>query len=96
MCVCVTFVRDEFEYQKKKPQKKDFFSQTNVAYHTQTHANVRIRPPNWMYANIRNYGEHTVSMLSFSFCIVVSKKQDNFSLVKPQFWEQKAPLQISN
>ena len=34
----------------KKLKKK-----TKVAYHTQTYANVRIRPPNWTYANIRNY-----------------------------------------
>ena len=47
-----TSVRDK--YQKKKTQKETK-NPTNVAYHTQTYANVRKRPPNWTYANIRNY-----------------------------------------
>ena len=53
-----------YEYQKKKTKKvffyiffskKFFFFKRNVAYHTRTYASVRIHPPNWTYANIRNY-----------------------------------------
>ena len=36
---------------KNKPPK----NQTNIVYHTRTFANIRVRPINWMYANIRNY-----------------------------------------
>ena len=35
--------------------------ETNIAYHTRTYENVRIRPPNQTYANIRNYGFHPSS-----------------------------------
>ena len=51
-CVCVRllFVTN-YEYQKKVKK-----IEMNVVYHTRTYANVRIRPPNWTYANIRNYG----------------------------------------
>ena len=47
---------------KKNPKKGFIFFETNVAYHTQTYANVHIRPPNWMYANIRNYDLEYVCM----------------------------------
>ena len=54
MCVRLLFVTN-YEYQKKNPNKGKKIK-TNVAYHTRTYANVHIRPPNWTYANIRNYG----------------------------------------
>ena len=42
---------------KKNPERKKR-SKTTIAYHMRTYANVCIRPPNWMYVNIANYGFH--------------------------------------
>ena len=50
--MCLLFVTN-YEYHKENT-KKVFFFETNVAYDMRTYANVRIRPPNWTYANIRN------------------------------------------
>ena len=39
----------------------------NIAYHTRTFANVRVRPINWTYANIGNYATTKMPTLPFSF-----------------------------
>ena len=53
-----------------------FILKTNVAYHTRTYANVRIRPPNWTYANIRNYARHPPKLVEK---VVANAKKRGFN-----------------
>ena len=78
LCVCVCERERDFlfvtKYAYKKKPKKPLFFQTNIAYHTRTYANVCIRPPNWTYANIRNYGSNSRESLELKSHLYVQKE----------------------
>ena len=79
-----------YEYQKfKKPKKsqKKKRSQTNIAYHTRTFANVRVRPVNWTYANIRNYD----CIYNHEMHAILCTKNNVIAYIDLLHWKVKRP-----